>query len=390
MSVLSGLCAFGVLSGSLAWFNLRAKINDRNLLLGSSIGAYFGGGDGSAETPYIINTSTHLYNLAWLQYLGFFNEDKTHLENGEPVSGGDGEIDKQYYFILQNDIEMNGMYIPPIGTETHPFLGNFNGNNHVISDFTSSNILGLGENLYYAATDINIKEDIFNPLKDNLSEFIKPGHVVMELGFGQGANLLYLAHCHPDARFIGVDLSPLKVKDIPENVSTYQLDYSDLSRFDDNSIDVMYAFETVVHNTDKEKIYREVYRVLKPNGVIVVFDYALSAKLETYDAHIQKAIALISKGGAAAMIESLDELNAHYANCGLKLERSINHTRATLPDLKRLERKAAKILERPTLAKLMFWLLPDQFVTNIILGYLGYDSGNAKIGSYQEWVLRKP
>lgn len=142
MSVLSGLCAFGVLSGSLAWFNLRAKINDRNLLLGSSIGAYFGGGDGSAETPYIINTSTHLYNLAWLQYLGFFNEDKTHLENGEPVAGGDGEIDKQYYFILQNDIEMNGMYIPPIGTETHPFLGNFNGNNHVISDFTSSNILG--------------------------------------------------------------------------------------------------------------------------------------------------------------------------------------------------------------------------------------------------------
>lgn len=39
---------------------------------------------------------------------------------------------------------------------------------------TSSNILGLGENLYSAATDINIKEDIFNPLKDNLSEFIKP------------------------------------------------------------------------------------------------------------------------------------------------------------------------------------------------------------------------
>lgn len=241
----------------------------------------------------------------------------------------------------------------------------------------------ISQNGYFTDEDV-----YYQP--DSVSEFIKPGHVVMELGFGQGANLLYLAHCHPDARFIGVDLSPLKAKDIPENVSTYQLDYSDLSRFDDNSIDVMYAFETVVHNTDKEKIYREVYRVLKPNGVIVVFDYALSSKLETYDAHIQKAIALISKGGAAAMIESLDELNAHYANCGLKLERSINHTRATLPDLKRLERKAAKILERPTLAKLMFWLLPDQFVTNIILGYLGYDSGNAKIGSYQEWVLRKP
>ena len=89
------------------------------------------------------------------------------------------------------------------------------------------------------------------------------------------------------------------------------------------------------------------------------------------------------------MIESLEELNTHYTNCGLTIEKSIDHTRATLPDLKRLERKAAKILERRTLAKLMFWLLPEQFVTNIILGYLGYDSGNAKIGSYQEWVLRK-
>jgi sterol 24-C-methyltransferase len=81
---------------------------------------------------------------------------------------------------------------------------------------------------------------------------------------------------------------------------------------------------------------------------------------------------------------------SHYANCGLKLEKSIDHTRATLPDLKRLERKAAKILERPWLARLMFWLLPDQFVSNIILGYLGYDSGNAGICTYHEWILWKP
>ena len=136
------MAALGVISSTVAWFDIRAKLQDERLFLGSSIGAYFGGGDGSAETPYIINTSTHVYNLAWLQYLGFFNEDKTHIQNGEVISGADGVIDKQYYFILESDIEMNGMYIPPIGTETNPFLGNFNGNNHVITDFTTSNILG--------------------------------------------------------------------------------------------------------------------------------------------------------------------------------------------------------------------------------------------------------
>ena len=232
-------------------------------------------------------------------------------------------------------------------------------------------------------------EDIYYQ-PDCVSKFIKPNDVVVELGFGQGANLLYLARCHPDARFFGVDIQKLKVKDIPQNVTTYQQDYSSLSQFEDNSVDVMYAFETIVHNSDKEKIYREVCRVLKPGGVIVVFDYALKKKFENYDRTIQTVIALLSKCGASAMIESLEELNGHYTNSGLTIEESVDLTRETLPDLKRLERKAAKILERPMLARLLFWLLPNQFVANIIIGYIGYDSGNAGVGQYQEWVLRKP
>lgn len=232
-------------------------------------------------------------------------------------------------------------------------------------------------------------EDVYHQ-PDAVSQFIKSGDLVMELGFGQGANLLYLAHCHPDAQFYGVDLAPLKQNDVPSNVRTFQMDYSNLSQFDDNSVDVAYAFETIVHNADKEKIYKEVCRVLKPGGRLIIYDYALSAAYTTFDTHVQQAIALISKGCASAMIESLDELNAHYSNSGLTLERNTDFSRHTLPDLKRLERKAAKILKRPMLARLMFWLLPKQFVSNIIVGYLGYDSCNAGVITYQEWVVRKP
>lgn len=232
-------------------------------------------------------------------------------------------------------------------------------------------------------------EDVYYQ-PDCVSEFIKSGDFVLELGFGQGANLLYLARCHPDATFVGLDLLPLKKsKDIPPNVTTYQQDYSDLSQFKDKSVDVMFAFETIVHNSDKERIYREVYRVLKPGGVMVVFDYALNKRYETYDVYLKKAIALVSKGGASAIIESFEELNAIYDRCGLKVERCMDLTRYTLPDLKRLERKAAKIMNRPMLSKLMFWLLPEQFVSNIVLGYLGYDGGVAGLGTYREWVLRK-
>ena len=232
-------------------------------------------------------------------------------------------------------------------------------------------------------------EDVYYQ-PDTVAGYIKDGDNVLELGFGNGSNLLYLAHCFPGAHFTGKDLQLLERDDVPSNVTTLQGDYSDLSQIADNSMDVAFAFETVVHNTDKEKIYREVFRVLKPGGVMIVYDYALSAAYNTFDAHTQKAIALISKGCASAMIESLDELNSHYTNSGLTIERTTDVSDETLPDLRRLERKAAKIMNRPTLAKLMFALLPEQFVTNIIVGYLGYDSCKSGVITYQEWLLRKP
>ena len=224
---------------------------------------------------------------------------------------------------------------------------------------------------------------------NSISKFIKPGDRVVELGFGHGANLLYLAGRHPDAQFYGVDLSPLKSKDVPGNVITIQHDYSDLSQFDDSSVDVMYAIETIVHNADKERIYREVCRILKPGGIMVVYDYALSNTYATFPPVSQKAIALISKGCASAMIESLDELNACYARSGLSLTERHDYSENTLPDLKRLERKAWKVLGHPWLSRLLFWVMPKQFVSNIIVGYLGHDSCASGTITYQEWVLRK-
>lgn len=232
-------------------------------------------------------------------------------------------------------------------------------------------------------------EDIYYQ-PDVISKYIKPGSVVLELGFGQGANLLYLARCHSDSSFIGVDLTPLDKKlKVPSNVTTYTLNYNDLSRFEDNSVDVVYAIETIVHNSDKEKIFREVNRILKPGGVSIIYDYALKWNFESYDPVLQRAIELF-KGPASSIIESLDELNNHYTNCGLLLEKVTDYSRETLPDLKRLERRAARILENPWKSRVASWFLPNIFVINIIIGYLGYDGANAGLGTYHEWILRKP
>ena len=125
---------------------------------------------------------------------------------------------------------------------------------------------------------------------------------------------------------------------MPQNVTIYEQDYSSIPQLTDNSVDVCYAVETIVHNTDKERIYREVYRVLKPGGVMIIYDYALAAAFDTYDPKIQMAIMLTAKGGAAAPFLSLDELNTHYTNCGFEIEKITDYTKETLPDLKHVVR----------------------------------------------------
>ena len=128
LSIASAFAVGAAAVASLAWFVTDNKIPSIDIN-GTSNGAYFAYGNGSAESPFGIATPRQLYNLSWLQYHGMFNEDKNN----------DGVIDKQFYFELAEDLDMTGWELPPIGTERNPFLGNFNGNSHVISNLIVSN-----------------------------------------------------------------------------------------------------------------------------------------------------------------------------------------------------------------------------------------------------------
>ncbi len=105
---------------------------------GSTQAAYFAGGDGTAENPYQIEDPVHLYNLAWLQYLGYFNMNDS-FNNGLTQS----------HFIVTKDINMSSIRsaIPPIGTAEYPFIGVFNGGDHTITSAKISNEKGNGESM---------------------------------------------------------------------------------------------------------------------------------------------------------------------------------------------------------------------------------------------------
>lgn len=91
---------------TFTWFSNQESLGKR--INGETDGAYFARGTGAADDPYVINRPFHLYNLAWLQYTGYF---------------GDNEC----YFIIEKDLDMTGWTLPPIGTTDHPFIGHVNG-----------------------------------------------------------------------------------------------------------------------------------------------------------------------------------------------------------------------------------------------------------------------
>ena len=147
ISVLCAVMLLGAVAGAVtmayAWLSPGKTVPVT--ADGSAVANYFAGGTGDKDDPYILTNAKHVYNLAWLQYMGVFNTEKND----------DGTV-KQFYFKVANNINMetvvdNTSYrvIPPIGTIQYPFIGNFDGNGKIISNAIVSNVIDDNEITVY-------------------------------------------------------------------------------------------------------------------------------------------------------------------------------------------------------------------------------------------------
>ena len=134
IAIISSLLAFsfvGAAASTIAWFSTRLDIDMNENITGESNGAYFASGTGESGDPFIINSPVHIYNLAWLQYLGYFNNNTIGASSGPTYFAIDPN--------LQASIDMTGWILPPIGTTLNPFVGIFNGNGKTIANLTTIN-----------------------------------------------------------------------------------------------------------------------------------------------------------------------------------------------------------------------------------------------------------
>jgi SAM-dependent methyltransferase len=143
------------------------------------------------------------------------------------------------------------------------------------------------------------------------------GETVLDLGSGAGIDCFLAARKVGDkGRVIGIDMTPEMIEKARKNAGKgnyqnveFRLGEIEHLPVDDNSVDVVISNCVINLSPDKEQVFQEVFRVLKPEGRIMVSDIVLlkelSANLKnSIEAHVACVAGAVLKKEYLRMIKA--------------------------------------------------------------------------------------
>ncbi|MGY3779585.1 class I SAM-dependent methyltransferase [Isobaculum melis] len=106
-----------------------------------------------------------------------------------------------------------------------------------------------------------------------MTSSIKKGNKILDIGVGNGASSRYLSTLASEIQVTGIDISKQAITSAQKLQSEANIDYQimdvqDLA-FDNQSFDLITAFQTHFHWPNLTKSLQEIHRVLKKDGRVI-------------------------------------------------------------------------------------------------------------------------
>jgi|CXWL01.1.fsa_nt_gi ubiquinone/menaquinone biosynthesis C-methylase UbiE len=219
---------------------------------------------------------------------------------------------------------------------------------------------------------------------------------VLEIAFGQGFNLAYLAARHRQCRFAGIDLTPAHLQIASArlrraglaDVTLTEGDFHHLP-YPDASFDHIFCIEAFCYATNLPQALAEVARVLRPGGGCTFFDGYLPRPAKDLGPDEALAVELVAKGMAIDGLQVLDDLLACAGAAGLTTSAVTALDDQVMPSLRRLERITGSVVRFPWFGRRALARRSPMRGRNVLAGYLMRSTVAMGLISYRHIVLHK-
>lgn len=156
---------------------------------------------------------------------------------------------------------------------------------------------------------------------------LKKGQYVLDVGCGIGGSAFFMAKQY-QTNVLGIDLSQnmldiandrLKEQTFSSNVNVkFELRDATKCKFNENTFDVIYSRDCILHIFDKLNLFKNFYKWLKPGGVLFITDYCCGDPPHSkafqlylvdrkYHLHTPKEYAQIIKNAGFINVDGKDE-----------------------------------------------------------------------------------